>query len=459
MKKICLLVAIVAMISCQQEKPINYAIISGKIENVKTKKLTLFSQYDTSKKVDISFAEDGTFLDTLKMDSNFFVLRQDNNLIELYAPNGSKSNISYNATKKDSTLQITGSLSAINNYLLAKGKLSKELMGDQKEMFLKDEAAFKEHILKIKTAEEDLLFKTDGISEDFSNMEKNSINYEYLATLNNYKTYHGYYSKNRAFEPSENFLDDLKGLDLENEKDFLNSKFYRDIVSSKLRDKTSDLVKQDSTISSDIAYLKVVSELNNQKIKNKLLYDDARYGITYTDNLEEYYKLFSKNSTDEENNTKIAADYKKLKSLAKGSPSPKFSDYENNAGGKMSLEDLKGSYVYIDVWATWCGPCIAEIPSLKKVEKEFHNKNIKFVSVSIDTEDAYDKWKKMIVDRELGGIQLLAENAWKSQFVQDYMIKGIPRFILLDAEGKIISANAPRPSNKKLVETLNSLNL
>lgn len=459
MKKLCLLVAIIAMVSCQPEKKAEYAIVSGKIENSNTKKLTLYNQFDTSKKVDISLAEDGTFLDTIKMDTDFYFMRQDRNSAEIYAPKGSDVHIVYNATKKDSTLQISGNVSAVNNYILAKGKLSRELMGDQKEMYLKDEADFKEHILKIKKAEEDLLFKTDAIAEDFKNKEAKSIQYNYLATLSNYESYHGYYIKNREFKVSDTFLDELNNLDLENETDFLFSAAYRNLVGSKLREKATELVEKDSLLGSDIAYLKILASLKNNTIKNKLLYDDARYGITYTENLEEYYKLFSKNSTDEENNTKIAADYKKLKSLAKGSPSPKFKDYENNAGGTMSLEDLKGSYVYIDVWATWCGPCIAEIPSLKKVEKDFHDKNIKFVSVSIDTEDAYEKWKKMIVDKELGGIQLLAENAWESQFVEDYMIKGIPRFILLDADGNIINANAPRPSDKKLVETLNGLNL
>ena len=65
----------------------------------------------------------------------------------------------------------------------------------------------------------------------------------------------------------------------------------------------------------------------------------------------------------------------------------------------------------------------------------------------------------MIVDKELGGMQLFADKDWESQFVQDYMIKGIPRFILIDPQGNIINANAPRPSSKKLVETLESLKL
>ena len=145
--------------------------------------------------------------------------------------------------------------------------------------------------------------------------------------------------------------------------------------------------------------------------------------------------------------------------LAKGKVSPKFAGYENNAGGKTSLDDLKGKYVYIDVWATWCGPCKAEIPYLKKVEKAYHGKNIEFVSLSIDEPKDHGKWKTMIKEKELGGVQLMADNAWKSDFVQDYKINGIPRFILIDPKGNIVSPDAPRPSNEKLKELFKSLNI
>ena len=63
-------------------------------------------------------------------------------------------------------------------------------------------------------------------------------------------------------------------------------------------------------------------------------------------------------------------------SLPEGTPSPTFDNYINFEGGTTSLSDLKGKYVYVDIWATWCGPCKREIPSLKKVEEQFHGKNI-----------------------------------------------------------------------------------
>ena len=149
-------------------------------------------------------------------------------------------------------------------------------------------------------------------------------------------------------------------------------------------------------------------------------------------------------------NQKVAA--KKMEGIA----SPSF-DYENHKGGKTKLEDLRGKYVYIDVWATWCGPCIAEIPHLKKVEEKYHGKNIEFVSISVDTEKDYEKWKKMVVSKELGGIQLFADKNWTSDFIKAFGINSIPRFILIGPDGKVIKADAARPSSASLTELLDSL--
>ena len=143
--------------------------------------------------------------------------------------------------------------------------------------------------------------------------------------------------------------------------------------------------------------------------------------------------------------------------LPAGASSPVFENYENHSGGTTSLSDLKGKYVYMDIWATWCGPCKVEIPYLKEVEKEFHDKNIEFVSISIDKIKDHDTWIKMVNEKELGGIQLFADNDWNSKFVKDYFINGIPRFILIDPQGNIVTPDAPRPSNPKLREMLTNL--
>ncbi|MEM6807440.1 MAG: TlpA disulfide reductase family protein, partial [Bacteroidota bacterium] len=154
------------------------------------------------------------------------------------------------------------------------------------------------------------------------------------------------------------------------------------------------------------------------------------------------------------NNEQIEDLYNKRKAQTKGKVSPKFTAYENYAGGVSSLDDYKGTYVYIDIWATWCAPCIKEIPHLKKLEESYHDENITFISISVDQEMAYDKWKAMIEDKELKGVQLLADNAMDSPFMKAYLVESIPRFILIDPEGKIIHADAPRPSEPELRELL-----
>lgn len=137
-------------------------------------------------------------------------------------------------------------------------------------------------------------------------------------------------------------------------------------------------------------------------------------------------------------------------------PSAPF-DYENHKGGTTKLADLSGKYVYIDVWATWCGPCRAELPSLKKVEEKYNGKNIEFVSISVDVAKDHDKWKNFVTDKQLQGIQLIADKDWKSDFITSFNINSIPRFILIDPKGTIIDADAARPSDPKLQEKLDKL--
>ncbi len=157
--------------------------------------------------------------------------------------------------------------------------------------------------------------------------------------------------------------------------------------------------------------------------------------------------------------------YNSNKKIAKGRPSPKFENYIDIKGGKKSLDSFKGKYVYIDVWATWCGPCIREIPALDKLEKEYHSKNIAFVSISTDEsrrsggswEAAEKKWSNFVKYRNMSGIQLWSGK--DTRFQQEYQINGIPRFILIDPQGNIVDANAPRPSDPRLRNIFNSLNI
>lgn len=137
-----------------------------------------------------------------------------------------------------------------------------------------------------------------------------------------------------------------------------------------------------------------------------------------------------------------------------GMPAPDFTS-ENINGKKVSLSDLKGNVVLIDVWATWCGPCRGEIPHLKKLEKAFAGEKVEFVSVSVDEPKDKAKWAKMVKDEHLSGVQLFGGEGWKSKIAMDFKINAIPRFILIDKQGNVVNSKAPRPSEpilKRLIE-------
>lgn len=138
--------------------------------------------------------------------------------------------------------------------------------------------------------------------------------------------------------------------------------------------------------------------------------------------------------------------------LKAGDKSPDFKYLDIN-GKEVSLADLKGKYVYIDVWATWCGPCKAQIPHLKELEKKLHGKNIVFVSISCDKDKG--AWETMVKEQKLDGVQL--HTGGDQSFMNAYAIKGIPRFILLDKEGKIVNPNMTRPNNPETEKVLTAL--
>lgn len=138
--------------------------------------------------------------------------------------------------------------------------------------------------------------------------------------------------------------------------------------------------------------------------------------------------------------------------LQVGDQVPDFT-YSDVNGKQVSLSDLRGKYVYIDFWATWCSPCCAEIQPLMELEKNLHHKNICFVSISCDKD--VEKWKAKVKEEGMTGIQL--NTGGDKNLMKAFAIRGIPRFVLLDPEGKVVNPEMTRPSQKVTLQTLQAL--
>ena len=460
MKKILFTFLILAVISCSKnEIKVDYAIVSGKIENLNGNIFSIRNSEEIIKDIDVH--QDGTFLDTIQnVASGYYTFKYNNETAGFYLRPGYNLTLSLDTKEFDESIGYTGVGSNENNYLAQRFMNDEDLGKYRTYQYLGtvDESTYVGIIDSIENLESNFLKEQKDIDPEFRNLEEASIKYNWVNKMDRYALYRRYVTEEKDFEVSENYPDYTIGLNLEDET-LLDVRNYNAYLISYYNKKAKEVAEQENS-SMDIAYLKVLStEVTSPKIKEKLLYGAARSGISYTESVQDYYDAFMAGSTDDAHKKELTEKYNKLIKLSIGQPSPKFVNYENYKGGTTSLDDLKGKYVYVDVWATWCGPCKREIPYLKEVEKKYHGKDIAFVSLSIDALKDHDKWKEMIEEKELGGIQLFADQSWNSQFVTDYGIQGIPRFLLIDPEGVIVSSNAPRPSSPDLITLFDELKI
>lgn len=215
---------------------------------------------------------------------------------------------------------------------------------------------------------------------------------------------------------------------------------------------------QTSDEDSNIRYFKAVKEkISSQEVRN-ILADERMsmyFAIGGEGDMTAVFEAYKKVSTNKEAIAENQALYDRLSKLV---PGVKASDFEMQTvdGKTIRFHDVigQGKVTYIDFWATWCGPCCAEIPYVEKlVEKYKNNPNIEFVSISLDKD--LDKWHKKLDHDQPAWKQYIIPDNFNSTFAKEYNITAIPRFMLFDKEGKIISINADRPSSEGIEEYLN----
>lgn len=140
-----------------------------------------------------------------------------------------------------------------------------------------------------------------------------------------------------------------------------------------------------------------------------------------------------------------------LHSMDPGNPAPEIVLPGEN-GEKIALSSLRGKYVFIDFWASWCGPCRAEVPHLVKAYEKYHSKGFEIYGVSIDEKP--EAWKKAMNDLKMTWVQVIDTEGWNSSVVPQYAIAGIPCTMLLDKEGNIIARNLRGEALEEKLEQL-----
>lgn len=354
-----------------------------------------------------------------------------------YFEPGQNFNVTWDMTPSELTIAFEGGNADKNNFINSK-EMQGPVMGD----FGRAEDELLEQLNEYQV-EAFKVLEGKGFEKAFEEKEKLRVEYWIYGMLCQYAA---------GKECSDATYDKLKSL-IREDKWLTQISEYTNYMAGAVsllanQGKGSDL-SYDVRIENAMKY--VIDNIKSQEIKDYLLgmYAVAfiqEVGVNSAANVKE---MVEKNVVDPEVLAMFAQTYAGGESLAAGVPSPDFK-MTSIDGKEYTLADFKGRVLYIDIWATWCAPCQEELPMLKELEEMFKGTNVTFVSMSIDKDKA--AWEKQVKGDKLGGVQLYAGP--DSEFCDAYKVSGIPRFIMIDKEGKIVEANMSRPSDEKTIERL-----
>ena len=326
-----------------------------------------------------------------------------------------------------------------------------------------------------------------NLSEEFKTFIKNHIQFNYLAALVSHPIIRG--NENTKEMQVNNIpavmLEDIqlrpathvKSLISEAYREFL---YYYVVYFTSENHQFQKFTNHDESITKKIEYTqrniretpkiyiigRLIAEngdkLNVETIKKSIgtlnLQEQNTKGLSKT----MPYKSYLQNKWAKELNRKVVvAKSDKTKSEKGGKMDPADAPYQitNLDGKNITLDEFKGKVVYIDFWASWCGPCRQQFPHAKAMKAKLDKKQLKeivFLYISIDNNQ--EAWKKAIDKYGIEGYHVWSRGGWGSTATKHFGVTSIPRYMIMDKKGNLVDRNAKRPSMPEtLTDILNLL--
>lgn len=425
--------AVVLLFSCMQDHTVQ---ISGRVENGDS----IVSIWVEDSIYAFPLDENGSFSGEIRMKHGGYATFLHNSL-NLYLSPGEDLEIYVNALNFLGSLHFRGSLGGVNRYL----KEQEGAVFFDKDYYALGESEFVWKMQEL-IDEKTKLLEAKNFDDSFTRLEKERIRYSVAERVSFYPIYRNRMYPGENYRPGAVFSDFLSSFSLNNE-DLFATKDYRSFLLNYVYLQGSRGNGSRENYSDGVVDY-ILSTVNNPTIKNFLLTEIVFHHIRENNGLngaDYLLSVFRREVTDPSKVAYMEEIIGHWEKLLPGKPAPSFT-VRDRYGEEVSLEQFRGKYLYITVWATWCVPCKSELPYLDVLQKEYMDKDIHFLTIAIGESANQKHWKDFLAENFHAGIHTFADA--KNEFNKDYMIISVPRFILIGPDGVIIDANAPRPSGQ-----------
>lgn len=448
----------ITLFSCQseaEEKPTHVIItIQAEGEDLPETALHLFNKIGVSAPDETGFSK----LTATAEGAAYYTLRSGRNSVQVFLVPGDSIHLELDWTNVNETIQFSGDRIVENEFLLSKKKVEEQSGITNSMQFFSakpDDFYIKMNALLLSLDSLiRVLDKSEDINEHFALMEKKYPEYGITYMGANYVNLHSRITGTSPEDidfPAEEARQNFLNLDNTN-IDLLPLPIFRTVLAVQRQyiweDEIADSINEKSFPEIlEIEYATLEKHFQEEEIIEFLKFDYLNNLVRYSGpgDVDPFYEEFIASARNEHYKEILSAEMDNWKDVMPGTEVPDF-EFETPEGELVNLSDLRGKLLYIDVWATWCGPCLREHPYWDELVEEYSDQDITFLAVSID--NTRDPWEKMLSEKDLKGKHWFAPNAWGADFVKHFNIGGIPRFILLDADGKVIQPSTDRPSGK-----------
>ena len=420
------------------------------------------------------------FLDSSRIDQNgqfeidvpveepgYGMLMYNNGLLNVYVEAGKNLSINVTGNNFPDNIEFEGSLGPINHYLHLERKLETRTKISSEDLYSKEPEDFSLYTDSIRRLKTKLLgeyvAKYPEIDSNFTRKRSADILYTWASQQLLYPGYYTIVKNQIPALPDSYHHKYLEELDLES-PELLISPIYKTFLQNYLDYREAVYLENNPEVKKvwfpgSVSRFRVIhEEFTNEEIKNYLLYISINDHLDNfgTEHIESFITNFRISCTNEEYKALVEEKYSTSEVLARGNPAPEL-DFFDTDGIKVKLSELKGRLLYLNFWASWSEWSIQEFPYWEKLRNDFDGYEVDFISVSMDFMTDKNKWVYIVDKQKLGGTQLIHDPESNS-FKEQYFINDLPRYLLIDPQGNIISAHAPRPSENMELVLKNLLN-